>query len=439
MGSGEVRDVLGWGCGKGVAVDRGAGVTALSCLGRCSPTVNGTVASRLGERHEGLRLVTDRGVISPTIVTTVNDLLAGGCTRNCPKGECCNNYRYISMIRRVTHRHTYRLFNTRRTGIRPRSNTRTGATMCFTVLGPNSAMVNVGLGRNNRLARNSPIGVSNGCFGFIPCNISPRAREVSCSGILRVTGRYGPGVVITNTSTCPEVVSFTGLHRVTSTINTCLVISVTRVTNLITTNIRPGPIPCYRFIAAAARGALHNPHNNLVLYHRRFTGRVSGTVFPNARNNPLVRIVTTGTIYFNRTLGPRFGRCNGGVISGYGTLTSKLLGENGGLISNNASGRILLVSLHSASMANGRLRTHLSSYCVAMGGGAVPNRPHSPFMADNMEVNATTIAAENLGRRSVSGVTRCVALILGSCRGDGRGIETNIRRVYGGCPLCRWS
>ncbi len=311
----------------------------------------------------------------------------------------------ISRVRAVTVRHTGGLFNTRTTGIRPRYNTSTGLTMFFTLLGPNSAILSVDLTRNKRLSRNSPMGVSNGCFGVIPCNISSRARAVGCSRIRHLTLRYGPGLVLTNTSTCPEIVSFGHFERVTSGINTCFVISVTRVTNLITTNIRPSPIPCTSIMAAAARGALENPENKLVLYGRRFTTTVGGTVFPNARNNPLRRVVTTGTITFNRTLTPRFARCTGRVIGGTTILTSRLGGNKVGLISNNASGRLVLLSLENANMANGRLRRHLSRIRVATGGGTVPGSPRGPFIADNLHVNAPTMAAHNFGRRRVGLVT----------------------------------
>lgn len=54
--------------------------------------------------------------------------------------------------------------------------------------------------------------------------------------------------------------------------NTVLVVSVTRPTKLVTTNLLSGPIGCTRVMASAARGALHNPHNNVVLVNGSFPG-----------------------------------------------------------------------------------------------------------------------------------------------------------------------
>lgn len=342
------------------------------------------------------------------------------------------------MMRSLTERETGGLFKYRCIGIRPRSKTRTGVTIVFTVLRPKSGVVKVGLSRNKRLARNSPIGVSNGCFSMTRCKIGT-SNIVSCSRILHVTGRRGPGLVITKTDTCTEAVSFGHFHRVTSRIKTCLVMSVTRVTKLITAKLRPDPVPCTRIAAAAARGALHKPENKVVVYDRRVGGGFGfgGTMFPKVRKNPLVRIVTNGTIYFGRTLRPRCGACVRRIIGGTGTLYGNLGTHKIGVISKSASGRLVLMSLSKARADKGRLRGHLSSTRMATGGGAVPGSPHSPFMADNMELKAPTIAAHKVGRSSVSGVTRVVTVMVRDRRGM-RGTGTVITRLATGCPLYWW-
>ncbi len=160
------------------------------------------VCSRHYHRRHKVRLVTSRGFISSDILQTVNSYLAGGCTRNCPRGHCCNNYRIISGIRRYTVSHIYGLFKTRCTGIRPRSNTRTGTTILLTILGPNSAFLNLGLSRNNRLSRNSPIGASKLVCRTIKCDLGRRANQISCSTVRTLTRRRRPGLVVNNKSTC---------------------------------------------------------------------------------------------------------------------------------------------------------------------------------------------------------------------------------------------
>lgn len=212
-------------------------------LGSRSGRICTVVRRRLGQREGGLRVVTSRGVMDCTIVRTRNDILAGGCTRKCPKGHCCNNYRCISGLRRLTVSHTERLFNTSRMGMRPRSNSRTGFTICCKLLGPNSVILKVGLASNKRLARNDPIGMSKGCFGMLPCNIERSSRLLSCSTVRGLTGRMRPGVVVKKASTCSHVVSFREVTTITRRINTLLVVSVTRFTKLITKKRCPDPIP----------------------------------------------------------------------------------------------------------------------------------------------------------------------------------------------------
>lgn len=163
---------------------------------RTSPRVTRVLSTRLSERRGKLRVVTSRGFIPHTILRTRNSMLAGGCTRNCPKHHCCNNYRRISGVRAVTHRHTGDLFNTRCTGMRPRSNTRTGTTICRTLIGPNSAILNLTLSRNNRLARNVGVGFSNHFCRTRTCNIGPRAFHVSPRVVHRHTLRARPTVVV---------------------------------------------------------------------------------------------------------------------------------------------------------------------------------------------------------------------------------------------------
>lgn len=160
------------------------------------------VRERRRHRLGNVRLVTSRGFIDSRIVGTVNSCLAGGCTRNLPNGHCCNKYRIISVMRGLTVRHIGGIFNTRCTGIRPRSNTRTGTTILLTMLGPNSAFVKLGLSRNNRLSRNDRIGASNVLCGPVNCGLGGRANHISCSRVRGLTLRRGPGLVVNNNDTC---------------------------------------------------------------------------------------------------------------------------------------------------------------------------------------------------------------------------------------------
>ncbi len=184
------------GGGVSVFTSCGAGV-----VGR-SLRVFGLVERRRSERASKVRLVTSRGCIDRRILATLNSVYAGGCTRNCPKTECCNKYRIISRVRRLTVSHLYRLCRTRCTGIRPRSKTRTGVTIVVTYLEPKRAFVKLSLTRKNRLARNSPIGVSKVLCGTITCNLGRTGKVVSCRRVRRETLRFEPGLVVKNTSTC---------------------------------------------------------------------------------------------------------------------------------------------------------------------------------------------------------------------------------------------
>lgn len=78
-----------------------------------SSLVFSVVRGRRRHRLGNVRLVTSRGFIDSRMVRTVNSYLAGGCTRKCPNGHCCNNYRIMSRDRRVTVSELGRVFKTR--------------------------------------------------------------------------------------------------------------------------------------------------------------------------------------------------------------------------------------------------------------------------------------------------------------------------------------
>ncbi len=141
-------------------------------------------------------------------------------------------------------------------------------------------------------------------------------------------------------------------------------------------------------------------------------------------------------------MGPRFGTCTRRVITGYGILTSRLVTTKFGLISNKASGRLYLLSLHRdrPGVANGSTRLTLSTTGVAAGGGAIPGRAHSPFRTDKVHLNATTYAAHNVGRPRVGLVTGTVMAILsgvGSTSGVTRTGAVS-RSLYRTFPLPCW-
>lgn len=162
-------------------------------------------------------------------------------------------------------------------------------------------------------------------------------------------------------------------------------------------------------------------------------------MFPKVRNNPLRRIVTTGTITFNRYLRPRCVRCRGRMRGGTSMLTRTLVSHNFAVMSNNASGRSVLMSLHSGcpSLANGMTRGTLMTTSVAMGGGVMPFSDHSTFRASNVHLNAPTVAAHNTGRSLVLRVTRVVRAMLSGISGRRMvtRVHTHIGGAVRGCPV----
>lgn len=120
-------------------------------------------------------------------------------------------------------------------------------------------------------------------------------------------------------------------------------------------------------------------------------------------------------------------------------LTRTLVSHNFAVISNNASGRSVLMSLHAGcpSLANGMTRGTLITTSVAMGGGVIPFSDHSTFRASNVHLKAPTVAAHKTGRSLVLRVTRVVRAILSGMSGRRMvtRIHTHMGRAVGGCPV----
>lgn len=209
-----------------------------------------------------------------------------------------------------------------------------------------------------------------------------------------------------------------------------------------TTKLRPDPIPCTSIMSSATRGALNNPHSNFVLTGRRCTGGLGSTMFPNRRNNPLVRIVTNGTITFGITTAPRFGShvrhalSNTGVFTRH-LVTSSIGGGNVDILANNASIRLIVISLHGDRVSNGRNRSLLTRYNVAVGHGAIPFSPHPTSITSNLHVNADTLTAHNFKPGRCRRITSVVNATLTTKRSTSIStLGTHISGLTRSFPLC---